>query len=109
MLVVSEPASASVTENACRRSSPLAIRGRYSRFCASLPCRSSAPIVYICAWQAAAEPPERLISSSTMLASATPSPSPPYWGGISAASRPEAVSASTNACGYSRAASRARQ
>ena len=44
----------SVTPNACSRSSPEAMPGRYFRFCASLPCRSTVPMVYICAWHAAA-------------------------------------------------------
>ena len=55
------------------------------------------------------EPPERLISSMTMLASVRPSPRPPYSVGISAASSRDSVSASTNSCGYSRAWSRRRQ
>ena len=58
--VVSEPAVGSVTPNACSRSSPDAIFGRYAAFCSSLPCRSSAPMVYIWAWHAAALPPERV-------------------------------------------------
>ena len=30
------------------------------RFCASVPCRSTVPMMYICAWQAPALPPERV-------------------------------------------------
>ena len=76
--VVSEPVVGSVTPNACSRSSPVAIFGRNARFCASEPCRSSVPIVYICAWQAPALPPLRLISSRMIEASVTPRPEPPY-------------------------------
>ena len=47
--VVSEPASGSVTPKACSRRSPLAIFGRYCCFCASLPWRSTVPMMYICA------------------------------------------------------------
>ena len=83
--VVSEPVVGSLTPNACSRSSPLAIFGRYSRFCASEPCRSSVPIVYICAWHAPELPPLRLISSRMTDASVTPSPEPPNSSGISAA------------------------
>ena len=52
--------------------------GRYARFWSWLPCRRTAPIVYIWAWQAAEWPPERLISSMITPASLSPSPSPPY-------------------------------
>ena len=45
--VVSVPQVGSLTPNACRRNSPAAIRGRYRRFCASLPCLSSVPMMYI--------------------------------------------------------------
>ena len=83
--VVSDPVVGSLTPNACRRSSPLAIFGRNSRFCASEPCRSSVPIVYICAWHAPAFAPLRLISSRMIDASATPRPEPPYSSGMSAA------------------------
>jgi hypothetical protein len=82
--VVSEPTSRSVTLNACSRSSPDAIAGRWRRFCSSLPWRSSVPMTYICAWQAAALPPERLTSSRITLAAVSPSPAPPYSGGMSA-------------------------
>src|SRR6266508_6116124 len=88
MRVVSLPAVGSVTPNACSR---------------------SAPITYICAWQAAALPPCRWISSSTTLASAIPSPEPPYASGMSAASQPALVSASTNSLGYRRRRSWSRQ
>ena len=83
--VVSEPALGSVTPKACRRSSPAAILGRYSRFCASVPCRSTVPMMYIWAWQAAALPPARLISSRMSAASMMPSPPPPYSSGMSTA------------------------
>ena len=106
--LVSEPAVGSVTPNACSRTSPEAIRGSQRRFCSSEPCRSSVPMTYICAWQAAALPPERLTSSSTTLAWPMPSPPPPYSSGISAASQPPAVSAATNSCGYA-SGSRPRQ
>ena len=79
--VVSEPVVGSLTPNACRRSSPLAIFGRNSRFCASEPCRSSVPIVYICAWHAPALAPLRLISSMMIDASAMPRPEPPNSSG----------------------------
>src|SRR6266508_2448208 len=88
MRVVSLPAVGSVTPNACSR---------------------SAPITYICAWQAAALPPWRWISSSTTLASAIPSPEPPYASGMSAASQPAFVRASTNSLGYRRRRSWSRQ
>ena len=83
--VVSEPVVGSLTPNACSRSSPAAIFGRYSRFCASEPWRSSVPIVYICAWQAPELPPLRLISSRMIDASVMPRPEPPNSSGISAA------------------------
>src|SRR6184192_4065737 len=82
--------------NACSRVCSLASAGRYLRFCSSLPCLRSVPIVYICAWALAALPPERLISSRMTAASATLSPDPPYSVGMSAASHPALVSASTN-------------
>ena len=56
-------------------------------------------MVYIWAWQAAAFPPERLISSRMMLASVIPSPAPPYSSGMSAASQPAAVSSRTTSSG----------
>ena len=59
--------------------------GRYLRFCASLPCRSTVPIVYICAWQAAALHGLSWIVSSTAQAAESGSPEPPYSSGISAA------------------------
>jgi hypothetical protein len=51
---VSVPVVGSVTPKACRRSSPLAIFGRYFAFCCGLPWRSTEPMVYICACAAAA-------------------------------------------------------
>jgi hypothetical protein len=44
-------------------------------------------------------PPQRLISSMITLASVRPRPEPPYSCGISAASQPALVSASTKASG----------
>ena len=99
MWVVSEPTVGSVTPKAWRRSSPDAIAGRYCCFCALDPCRRIVPIVYICAWHAAALPPEALISSRMTLAAVRPSPAPPYSSGISAASHPFSVSAATNSSG----------
>ena len=45
VFVVSVPVVGSVTPIDCSRSSPLAMRGRYSRFCVSEPCRSSVPML----------------------------------------------------------------
>ena len=90
---VSDPAPGSVTPNACRRSSPLAILGRRRSFCSALPCRRIVPIVYICAWHAAELQPEALTSSRMTFAAARPSPAPPCSSGISAASQPSSVSA----------------
>ena len=42
-------------------------------------------MVYICAWQPAECPPERLISSSTIEPSVIPNPPPPYSAGMSTA------------------------
>ncbi len=96
---VSTPAVGSVTPKAWSRSSPAAMRGRYACFCSSLPWRRSVPMTYICAWQAAAFPPEALTSSRIALAVARPSPPPPYSSGMSAASQPACVSAATNSSG----------
>ena len=72
-------------------------------FCASEPCRSSVPMMYICAWQAPGVAARlRLISSRMIDASAMPRPAPPYSSGMSAARYPASVSALTNASGYSR-------
>ena len=97
--MVSVPVVGSVTAIDCRRSSPLAIFGRYCRFCASEPWRSSVPMLYIWPWQAPELPPQRLISSMMTDASVSPRPEPPYSCGISAASQPAFVSASTNSSG----------
>jgi hypothetical protein len=83
--VVSVPDVGSVTPNACSRSSPEAILGRYRRFCSSEPCRSTVPMMYICAWQAAPLQPARWISSRIAAPAETPSPEPPYSSGISTA------------------------
>src|SRR5258706_10019029 len=109
MRVVSEPASGSVMPKAWRRRSPFARRGRMRSFCAALPCRSSVPIVYICACADAAFPPDVLISSRMTEASAIPRPAPPYSAGMSAASHPASVSARTNSSGYALRRSRSRQ
>ena len=88
-----------MTPNACNRSSPDAIRGRYRCFCSSEPARRIVPITYICAWQAPELHPEALISSMITLAAVSDRPAPPYSSGISAASQPSAVSAATNSSG----------
>jgi hypothetical protein len=77
IFVVSVPAVGSVTPIDCSRSSPLAIFGRYSRFCCSEPWRSSVPMLYIWPWQAPELPPLRLISSMMTDASVRLSPDPP--------------------------------
>ena len=56
-------------------------------------------MVYICAWQAPAFPPEALISSRMTLAAVSPRPAPPYSSGISVASQPPSVSAFTKSSG----------
>jgi hypothetical protein len=56
-------------------------------------------MLYIWPWQAPAFPPLRLISSMMTEASASPRLDPPYSCGISAASQPARVSASTNVSG----------
>jgi hypothetical protein len=56
-------------------------------------------MLYIWPWQAPALPPLRLISSMITVASARPRPEPPYSAGISAASQPASVRASTNFSG----------
>jgi hypothetical protein len=99
ILVVSVPVLGSVTPMLCRRSSPRAMAGSQRCFCSALPWRSSVPMLYIWPWQAPALPPLRLISSMITLASARPRPEPPYSCGISAASQPAWVSASTKASG----------
>ena len=98
-LVVSVPVVGSVTAMDCKRNSPEAILGRYSRFCASEPWRNRVPMLYIWPWQAPELPPARLISSMITEASARPRPDPPYSSGIRAASQPALVSASTNSSG----------
>ena len=73
--------------------------GRYFCFCSALPCRSTVPMVYICAWQAAPLQPAAWISSMIAAAADMVSPLPPYSSGISAARKPASVSASTNSVG----------
>ena len=97
--VVSVPLVGSVTPKACSRSSPLAIFGRYSAFCRSLPCRRMVPMMYICAWQAAPLQPWRCTSSRIAAAAESGRPEPPNSSGISAASQPASVSACTNSVG----------
>ena len=77
------PLVGSVTPNACSRNLPLAILGRYCAFWASLPCRSTVPIVYIWAWQPPPLQPARWISSRIAAAAESFSPEPPYSSGIS--------------------------
>jgi len=60
---------------------------------------SSVFMLYVCPWHAPELPPLRLISSMITDASARPRPEPPYSVGISAASQPARVSASTKASG----------
>ncbi len=79
---VSVPAVGSVTPKACRRSSPVAIFGRYLAFCAGEPWRSSVPMMYICAWQAAPFAPLACTSSRIAAAKVSPSPLPPNSSGI---------------------------
>jgi len=57
-LVVSVPLSGSVTPKAWSRSAPPAMAGKYACFWASEPCRSTVPMVYIWAWQAAPLQPD---------------------------------------------------
>jgi len=89
----------SVTPKACRRNSPDAIAGSQRDFCVGLPCRSSVPIVYIWAWQAAPLQPEAWISSMMAAAAGIVRPLPPYCSGMSAARKPACVSAATNSVG----------
>ena len=70
-------------------------------------CRAAAacPSMYICAWQAPALPPERVdLLEDRRTPRSRPSPAPPYSSGISAASQPSSVSASTNSLGIAVAA-----
>ncbi len=83
--VVSEPVVGSVTPKACMRSAPLAIPGSQLRFCSAEPCRSSVPIVYICAWHAAALQPAPWMVSRMAPAAAIGRPAPPNSSGIRAA------------------------
>ena len=79
---MSVPASGSVTPNACRRNLPEDILGKYLSFCSLDPCLSNAPIIYICAWQAAPLPPDLCISSRIIHAAWIGRPDPPYSSGI---------------------------
>ncbi len=96
---MSDPAVGSVTPNAWSRSFPVAISGRYRRFCSSEPCRRIVPMTYICAWHAPELQPDALISSRMTLAAVIPRPAPPYSSGMSAASHPASVNAWTKSSG----------
>ncbi len=95
MPVVSVPASGSVTaKEMCR--SPLGTRGRKRSLRLSLPCRmiGSKPKIPMCtALQAFMPPPEAEISCSTIAASVTPSPPPPYCSGMVMPSQPALATA----------------
>ena len=99
MRVVSVPVVGSVTPNACRRNSPEAIFGRYRAFCAALPCRSSVPIVYICAWQAPPLQPEAWISSRMAAAAVMAEAAAAEFLGDERGEEPASVSAATNSVG----------
>ena len=86
---VSVPEVGSVTPKAWSRNSPLAILGSQVFFCASEPCFRTVPMVYICAWQAAA----------LAVQAASGRPEPPYSSGIRQARYPASVSAFTKALG----------
>jgi hypothetical protein len=73
--------------------------GSHWRFCCIDPCRSSVPIMYICAWQAPPLQPLAWTSSSTAAAALNPRPLPPYSSGIKAPRNPASVSADTNSVG----------
>ncbi len=79
------PLVGSVTPKACNRTSPEAIWGSHRAFCAALPCRSSVPMMYIWAWQAAPLAPECCTSSRIAAAAESGRPAPPYSSGIRAA------------------------
>ena len=83
MLVVSVPASGSVTANeVC--SSPVTTRGRYLRFISSEPwwMIGSNPKMPMCtALHPPMPAPDAAISRSTIAASVTPRPPPPYSSG----------------------------
>ena len=55
----------------------MATSGRYLRFCSSEPWRSTVPITYICAWQAAPLQPDACTSSRMAAAADRPRPAPP--------------------------------
>ena len=74
---VSVPLVGSETPKACKRNSPVAIRGRYSCFCSSLPYFSSVFMMYICACADAPLHPAAWISSIITAASSSFSPDPP--------------------------------
>jgi len=95
MPVVSVPASGSVTaKEMCR--SPVGTRGRKRCFNCSEPCRmiGSKPKMPMCtALQAFIPPPEAEISYSTIDASVTPRPPPPYSSGMVMPSQPALATA----------------
>jgi len=90
MRVVSVPASGSVTANeTCR--SPLAARGRNRRFSSSVPCSMIDSKPKMPMWTVVhpfMPAPEAAISCSTIAASVTPRPPPPYSSGIVRPSHP---------------------
>ena len=94
--MVSVPASGSVTaKDTCR--SPLAARGRKRRLRDSEPCSMIGwkPKMPMCtALQPPMPAPEAAISCSTMAASVTPSPPPPYSSGMVRPSQPAFCTAS---------------
>ena len=96
MLVVSVPASGSVTANdVCR--SPVTTRGRKRCFRSSEPCWmiGSNPKMPMCtALQPPMPAPDAEISCSTMAASVTPRPPPPYSSGMVRPSQPPSATAS---------------
>jgi hypothetical protein len=96
MFVVSVPASGSVTANeVCR--SPVTTLGRKRCFKSSLPwwMIGSNPKIPMCtALQPPIPAPDAEISCSTMAASVTPSPPPPYSSGTVRPSQPPLATAS---------------
>ena len=88
IFVVSVPAVGSVTANDCSRSSPVAIFGRYLRFCSADPCRSTrAHVVHLPMARArvAARAVDLLHDHRRF---GEREPEPPYSSGISAESQP---------------------
>ena len=95
MLVVSVPASGSVTPNETW-SSPAATRGRYVDFIHSLPCLTTGFIPNTDRWiaeQPFRQAPEAAISSSRIEASVIPAPPPPYSSGMAMPTQPASANA----------------